>query len=271
MHQRSACAMAEAIAAKEARRKALREKKQRMLEEGSVGDITTSSGYSDSAANSLSVPSHVGVSCKPSLTPSTSSSSSSSQQQQQSQSQQTASGSGYIKTLESQVQTLLTGLGKELKALEQHEVDLKAIVVVHTDRAKARHTSQNETGTLISLRRIHRTNQELQQLHQGMHYLQEERTKIQALLQECESVRTNNDKKKKLLQSVLQVKLSDHVAKVKQLLAVYSTSSFSSIDENTPPSSSPEAEQDEVTDEELLKQFASSLQGEAEGTATASQ
>ena len=192
------------------------------------------------------------------------------QQQQQSQSQQTASGSGYIKTLESQVQTLLTGLGKELKALEQHEVDLKAIVVVHTDRAKARHTSHNETGTLISLRRIHRTNQELQQLHQGMHYLQEERTKIQALLQECESVRTNNDKKKKLLQSVLQVKLSDHVAKVKQLLAVSSTSSFSSIDENTPPSS-PEAEQDEVSDEELLKQFASSLQEAAAERAAASQ
>ena len=168
------------------------------------------------------------------------------------------------------MQTLLTGLGKELKALEQHEVDLKAIVVVHTDRAKARHTSHNETGTLISLRRIHRTNQELHHLHQGMHYLQEERTKIQALLQECESVRTNNDKKKKLLQSVLRVKLSDHVAKVKQLLAVSSTSSFSSIDENTPPSS-PEAEQDEVSDEELLKQFASSLQGQAEGTATASQ
>ena len=41
MNQRSAYAMAEAIAAKEARRKALRKKKQRMLEEGSVGDITT--------------------------------------------------------------------------------------------------------------------------------------------------------------------------------------------------------------------------------------
>ena len=121
VNQRSAYAMAEAIAAKEMRRKALREKKHKLLEESSCwnsDEFTTSTTFSESTSLVSCPSSPLLTSRKPPIIGSPKKAGKENSMLRRRQ------------DLEEQADALLQGIRREMKALRQFKVDFQAVLEV---------------------------------------------------------------------------------------------------------------------------------------------
>ena len=87
-----------------------------------------------------------------------------------------------------QIQNMLQALQTKKSALVEHEKEVQTTVEFHLERAKARYVSQNQTGALISLRRIKRLQNELTALSKAQDYLHKQHEQLILLVKKNEQV-----------------------------------------------------------------------------------
>ncbi|KAL7562076.1 hypothetical protein ACA910_015398 [Epithemia clementina (nom. ined.)] len=87
-----------------------------------------------------------------------------------------------LEQLQHQVKLLLQGMQEEKSRLVQYHKKLQASLVVHTERAKARHGSQNTTGTMLLLRRVQGTQLKLTVVRQAVRFLQQQIQRIHRMI-----------------------------------------------------------------------------------------
>ncbi|KAL7562078.1 hypothetical protein ACA910_015400 [Epithemia clementina (nom. ined.)] len=97
--------------------------------------------------------------------------------------------------------------------LEEQRHDLQATIEVQTDRARARYTAQNKTGTVISLRRIQRTQWELETVQEAKEY-------VSAQIQEVERTQVLASSSSTALQQLLDnhTSIEDCLGQVQNIL-----------------------------------------------------
>ena len=87
-----------------------------------------------------------------------------------------------------QIQNMLQALQTKKSALVEHEKEVQTTVEFHLERAKARYVSQNQTGALISLRRIKRLQNELTALSKAQDYLHKQHEQLILLVKKNKQV-----------------------------------------------------------------------------------
>ncbi|KAL7562077.1 hypothetical protein ACA910_015399 [Epithemia clementina (nom. ined.)] len=77
---------------------------------------------------------------------------------------------------------LIQPLQNKREDLVQLQRNLQATLAVHSDRARARYTSHNEAGALLSMRRIERTIRELERLQASQEYVGQQIQRVTQVL-----------------------------------------------------------------------------------------
>ncbi|KAL7562079.1 hypothetical protein ACA910_015401 [Epithemia clementina (nom. ined.)] len=125
--------------------------------------------------------------------------------------------------------------------------DLQETIQVQTDRARARYHCDNKTGTLISLRRIQRTQGELETIQQAQEYVS---TQIQVLERTKVSALSSSTALQQLLDNN---NVKDCLARVEKMLQSVNNHSMTTT---LPAGVAEDLKEDHnLTDEQLLQEF----------------
>ena len=145
--------------------------------------------------------------------------------------------------LEREMEDLITGIEIETSRLSKKNKELHEILLVHTDRAKARYAASNEKGTLISLRRVKRIEAELAMTMKAIEYLDGQ----MAVVQDAKFSPSGSS-----MQQLIATGMDHHREQVESILS-------------SPPRTTAKQEghlddfEAETTDSDLLEQFSSGL------------